>query len=161
MGPGTGRGAVTPSPWHWWILAGLLLVVEALTPGFVFLWLGAAAALTGIVCVALPGVGWEGQVAIFTVLALASVAAWFTWWRRRTPTDGDPALNRRAQSCVGQVAVLDTPLLTGRHARVRLRDTTWMAAGPDLPAGTPVRIVGARGTVLLVEPAAPHAGATP
>jgi membrane protein implicated in regulation of membrane protease activity len=33
--------------------------------------------------------------------------------------------------------------------------------GPELPAGTPVRIVGARGTVLPVELAAPRAGATP
>jgi membrane protein implicated in regulation of membrane protease activity len=98
---------------------------------------------------------------MFTVLSLASVAVWFTCWRRRAPGGGDPDLNRRAQASVGQVAVLDTPLLTGRHARVRLRDTTWMAAGPELPAGTAVRIVGARGTVLLVEPAAPDAGATP
>ena len=87
----------------------------------------AAAALTGIACLILPGVGWRGRSRPSPSLSLASVAAWFTWWRRRTPTGGDPALNRRAQSCVGQVAVLDTPLLTGRHARVRLRDTTWMA----------------------------------
>jgi membrane protein implicated in regulation of membrane protease activity len=151
---------VSPSPWHWWILAAVLLAVEALTPGFVFLWLGLSAALTGLARLAAPGLGWEGQLVVFTALALASVAAWFALYRRRAPA-GDPDLNRRAQACVGQVAVLDTPLVTGRHARVRLRDTTWMAAGPELPAGTPVRIVGARGTVLLVEPAPPGVGATP
>ena len=89
------------------------------------------------------------------------MAAWFALYHRRAPPRDAADLNRRAQACVGQVAVLDTPIVTGRHARVRLGDTTWTAAGPELPAGTPVRIVGARGTVLLVEPAPPGIGATP
>ena len=33
--------------WHWWALGGVLLIVEALVPGFVFLWLGVAASLVG------------------------------------------------------------------------------------------------------------------
>ena len=36
------------------------------------------------------------------------------------------------------------------HGRVRIGDSTWLAAGPDLPAGSRVRIVGARGALLLV-----------
>jgi hypothetical protein len=31
-------------------------------------------------------------------------------------------------------------------------DSVWIARGPDLPAGARVRIVGAKGTVLEVEP---------
>ena len=53
---------------------------------------------------------------------------------------------------VGSEAVLVGAIVNG-HGRVRLADTTWLADGPPLPAGTRVRIVGARGTLLIVEPA--------
>ena len=38
--------------WHWWILAGVLLIVELSSPVFVFLWLGFAAAAVGFLFVA-------------------------------------------------------------------------------------------------------------
>ena len=31
--------------WHWWALGGLLVIVEAFAPGYMFLWFGAAAGL--------------------------------------------------------------------------------------------------------------------
>ncbi len=31
-------------------------------------------------------------------------------------------------------------------------DTVWLVAGPDLPAGTRVRVTGAENTLLRVEP---------
>ena len=37
--------------------------------------------------------------------------------------------------------------------RVQIADAYWDVSGPELPAGTPVRIVGANGMVLVVEPA--------
>jgi membrane protein implicated in regulation of membrane protease activity len=35
---------------------------------------------------------------------------------------------------------------------VRIADTTWQVTGPDLPAGSAVRVVGSDGIVLSVEP---------
>ena len=36
--------------------------------------------------------------------------------------------------------------------RVHIEDSVWQVTGPDLPAGASVRIVGAKGPVLVVEP---------
>jgi membrane protein implicated in regulation of membrane protease activity len=146
--------------WHWWIIAGLCLVAEALTPGFVFLWLGVSAAVTGLLLAVAPDLGWRWQSLAFTFLSLASVALWLAWRRGRAPTK-DSGLNSRAEACVGRVAVLETPLGPGRHGRLRLGDTTWAATGPDLPTGTRVRIVAARGTILEVAAEDANSSAAP
>jgi membrane protein implicated in regulation of membrane protease activity len=143
---------VSVSFWHWWILAGLCLLVEALTPGFIFLWLGISAGMTGLVALLLPGLVWQWELLVFTAFSLASVPIWLRL-RRRGSTEGS-GLNRRAEACIGQLGILDGSLAQGRHGRVRLGDTTWSAIGPDLPAGARVRVVGADGNVLQVEPTA-------
>jgi inner membrane protein len=144
---------VSVSFWHWLILAGICLVIEALTPGFIFLWLGISAGLTGFVALLVPGLAWQWELLAFTAFALASVPIWLRL-RRRGTTEVAFGLNRRAEACVGQLGILDDSLAPGRHGRLRLGDTTWSASGPDLPAGARVRVVGADGTVLQVEPAA-------
>jgi inner membrane protein len=142
---------VSPAFWHWLALGGALLLLETLTPGFTFLWLALAASLTGALLWAAPALPWQAQLGSFALGAVASVGAWF-WWRRRQPDQAaDPVLNRRAQSYVGGQGVLAVAIGAG-HGRVRIADTTWPAAGPPLAEDTPVRIVGASGPVLLVEP---------
>lgn len=140
------------SGWAWLVLGGVLLLLEALTPGVAMLWLGASAGVVGLVTLAQPGLPWQAQLLLFAGCSLASVAAWLWYRRRHPPRDGDPALNRRAQSYVGAEAVLTAATGIG-HGRVRVADGSWLADGPPLPAGSRVRIVGARGAVLLVEPA--------
>ncbi len=44
------------------------------------------------------------------------------------------------------------------HGRVKIADSTWLADGPELAAGNRVRVVGARGPVLLVVPGGGRAG---
>ena len=71
---------------------------------------------------------------IFAAAAVASVAASF-YWRRRFPLrGGDPLLNNRALGYVGTEAELVGAIGPG-HGRVRIADSTWPAAGPELPAG--------------------------
>jgi membrane protein implicated in regulation of membrane protease activity len=49
----------------------------------------------------------------------------------------------------------------GGRGRVKIGDAFWTVQGPDLPAGTPVRVTGTDGEILHVEPevtpAAPQA----
>jgi membrane protein implicated in regulation of membrane protease activity len=151
---------VSPAPWHWLALGGALLVAEALTPGVAFLWLAlAAAAAAGLAWLASAS-GWQAQVLGFALAAVASAGCWSLWRRRWPARAADPGLNRRGKSYVGSRAVLVATIDTG-HGRVRVGDTTWAAAGPRLPEGTPVRIVGARGAVLLVAPRASAGAAAP
>ena len=143
---------MTVTFWHWLALAGGLLLLEMLTPGVVFLWLALAAALTGILLWLAPALGWEAQLLAFAILAVASVALSFRWWHHLPTAGGDPGLNRRALACIGTEAILEAPIGPG-HGRVRIADGTWPAAGPDLPAGARVRVVGVKGAALLVVPA--------
>ena len=147
-------GAVTFTSWHWLGLGALLLLLEVLTPGFVFIWLAVAAGLIGILLWLLPLLAWQVQLLAFAALAVLCVGAWFGWRRRMSAGQDAAGLNNRMQNYVGTEAMLVEPIGPG-HGRVRIGDSTWLAAGPDLPAGSRVRIVGARGALLLVAQADP------
>ena len=58
----------------------------------------------------------------------------------------------RSARLVGQRARLETAIADGRGS-LRIGDTLWQVTGPDLPAGTNVRISASDGIVLTVEPA--------
>lgn len=75
-------------------------------------------------------------------------------WLHRVSRDtcDEPQLNARGGKLIGRVVVLAQPIDAGR-GRVRLSDSWWSVEGPDLEAGTKVRIIGVRGAVLVVEEA--------
>src|SRR4029453_10282218 len=101
--------------WHWWILAAIFAGIEILAPGVFFIWLGAAAALTGLIALIIPGMGWEIEALIFAVLAVLSVVGWGHFPRRAKPRDAPPAtLNRRGDQMIGRPAVLSEPIQNGR-----------------------------------------------
>ena len=138
-------------PWAWFVVGLVLLALELVVPGGWFLWLGAAGIVTGLAAF-IPGVGWPLQVTIFGVLALAIVIGWTAFSRNRKPTSDRPLLNQRAETFVGHESQLDEPIVSG-YGRLKLGDTWWRIAGPDLAAGQRVRVVGADGALLKVEAA--------
>lgn len=140
------------SPWSWFAFGGALLIVEAFAPGFVFLWLGVAAALVGVVVLFAPELGWQAQAAVFALATLASVGSWVFWRRRHPATTDLPDLNRRARGHIGRVYKVVEPIRDG-HGRVRVGDGTWSVRGPDLPVGARVRVIAVEDTILMVEPA--------
>jgi membrane protein implicated in regulation of membrane protease activity len=138
--------------WHWMAFGLLLAAVETVVPGAFFLWLGIAAIVTGFVKLVIPGMGWEGQFSVFAVFAVVSTILWLVWWRRR-PIDTDkPELNLRGEQMVGRVVTLDEALVNGEGS-AKFGDTVWRVRGAEYVKGTRVKVVGAEGTVLLVEKA--------
>jgi membrane protein implicated in regulation of membrane protease activity len=132
----------TNAPWSW-------IIAELVVPGGILLWMGISGIAVGIAVLLWP-IAWPLQWLIFGVLSLVTIFAWVRFARSRpTPTDR-PYLNRRAEQYLGQEALLDQPIAQG-FGRITLGDTVWRVAGPDLPAGTRVRVVGADGNVLRVE----------
>ena len=140
------------SPWHWLTVGVVLAVIEVFAPGFFFLWLGIGAALTAAISWLAPSLPWQAQVLAFAALALVSVLGWFAWRRRMAGRTPKSRLNRRAAQQLGAVGLL-VEALEGGRGRVRLGDTTWPVTGPDLPAGTHVRIARVDNDQLIVEPA--------
>lgn len=137
-------------PWSW-IVAGLvLLALELVLPGGFLLWMGIAGILTGILTLFQP-LAWPVQWLIFGVLSLVSILIWLRLTRNRSSQTDRPLLNQRTDHFIGQEAVLDQPIVDG-FGRLTLGDTKWRISGPDLPAGQRVRIVGADGAVLRIEP---------
>ena len=135
--------------WHWWVLALILLALEVAAPGTFFLWLAIAAGVLGVIVLILPDLYWQVQVLLFAVLGVAAVGAWRLYAKRLPQSSDDPTLNRRGEQYVGQVFHLTEAIVDGR-GRMKVADTMWRVAGPDLPAGAKVRVVGVEGTVLRV-----------
>lgn len=139
--------------WYWWALAAVLLVFEMTLPGVVFLFLAIGAAASGVVLLVVPETSIEWQLTVFAVFAAASALALRPIFRRlQQSRTGEAALNARGKSMVGRTIVLDQPILGGR-GRVKLGDGSWSVTGPDMAAGSRVRVAAVDGTELRVEPA--------
>jgi len=136
----------------WAAVALLLMAAETMAPGAFMLWLGFAAAAVFVGVLLVPGIPVLAQVVAFVALGFISIQIYRTWFRSREPQSDRPALNRRAEALVGRVVPLESAIAGGR-GRVQIADAYWDVAGPDLPAGAQVRIVGADGMTLLVEAA--------
>ncbi len=140
-------------PWAWWVLAAVLAGVEILVPGTFFIWFAAAAAVVGVVALVVD-IGWQAEVLVFIVVAVASVLLGRRFYGRRGETEAEEVdLNDRARRQIGRTGLLDQPIAEG-IGRVRLDDTLWRVEGPELPAGSRVKVVGVRAGRLVVEAAA-------
>ncbi|PBB26212.1 MULTISPECIES: NfeD family protein [unclassified Mesorhizobium] len=137
-------------PWNWMVLGFVLLVVEVIAPGFFMLWIGIAALIIGAASLLIWDAAiWSWQVQVLAFLALSLVSAFVgkkLMGGRDQPTD-QPLLNRRGAQMVGRMATLAEPIKDGR-GRIKLGDTLWRVSGPDLPAGTQVRVTSAADTDL-------------
>ncbi|MGK9166231.1 NfeD family protein [Inquilinus limosus] len=138
-----------PEFWWWWIAGVVLLILEVMVPATFFLWLAISAGVVGLLSWLLP-LGWEAQVLIFAVLSVAAVVVWRVYLKPRAEVSDQPTLNRRGEQYIGRVVTLTEPIVNG-VGRIRIADNTWGVEGPDLPAGTRIRIVAVVGTRFRVE----------
>lgn len=136
----------------WAALALVLFAAETMAPGAFMLWLGFAAVVVFLGVLLIPDIPVLAQVAAFIVLSFVSIQVYRKYFRGRERQSDQPALNRRAAALVGRVVPLEQGIVQG-HGRVQIADAYWDVAGPDLPTGATVRIVGAEGMTLQVEPA--------
>ena len=141
--------------WPWWALGGLLVIVEAFAPGYMFLWFGGAAGLVGLLLVIWPGLGFSFQLLIYACLLILGAFGW-RWYQRVRPVVTDqPDLNRRGAQYVGRRFGLVAPIVNGR-GRIKVGDSSWAVAGPELPAGRIVEVTGVEGALLQVRAASPQ-----
>lgn len=136
--------------WGWLSLAAITAGLEIVMPGAFMLWLSAAALATAL-SVAVFGFAWGWQLVAFALFAVAAILGSLRWKTRNPITSDDPALNRRGMRMIGETVVVVAPIIGGQ-GRVKLGDGEWIARGPDAPLGARMRITGADGSILNVEP---------
>ncbi len=138
--------------WTWFIAAVLLLIFEIAAPGIFFIWISVAAAVNGLIVLAVPDLAPAAQGLVFAALAVVSTVLGRRYFGYHDDEDAAASgLNLGGTAHVGRIVTVTRDIRMG-EGRVRLNDTEWLARGPDAPAGAVVRIVGADGPVLVVEP---------
>jgi inner membrane protein len=140
------------TPWHWLVVAILLVILELLSPAAFFMWLAVAAVLVAILLGAVPTLAWQLQLVLFAVISVLSVIVGRRFLSRWSIPSDEPTLNRRGHQYVGRVFTLEQPVVNGL-GKIRVDDSTWKVAGADCPAGTRVRVTGVDGVVLVITPA--------
>lgn len=136
----------------WGALALVLFAAEALAPGAFMLWIGIGAAAVFVLVAVFADIPLLWQVVAFVVLSVVSIQCYRRWGRSHDRQSDQPLLNRRAEQLIGRVVVLDQAIVAGK-GRGKIDDAFWVVAGPDLPAGSPVRVVAVEGMTLKVQPA--------
>ena len=135
---------------HWLGVAAILLILEMFAPGAFMLWIGFAALAATIVAFLLPSLSWQIQLILFAGFCVASIFIWKRFWPLKDQATDQPTLNQRSEQYVGRVFTLSDAINNG-VGKIVVDDTQWKVYGPNLPTETNVRVVGTKGTVLLVE----------
>ncbi|MEM8853838.1 MAG: NfeD family protein [Pseudomonadota bacterium] len=138
-------------PYAWFIVGAVFLIAEVILPGVSLIWFGAAASATGALVLVYP-LGWEAQMIAFLGFAAVSVLVG-RWIAARAVDDDADNVNRGVQSMIGRELTLAKAIENG-YGHARFGDSLWRVAGPDLPAGTKVRVVGVEASTLIVAPSA-------
>jgi len=135
-------------PWSWFVLGLILLGLEIMAPGTIFLWFGLSALVVGVLSLVFD-FAWQGDVALFLALSLISLLVGRRLMRRMASETGDPGLNQRGSRYIGREFTLAAPLSEGA-GNLSIDDTIWRITGPDLPAGTKVKVEAIDGARLVV-----------
>ena len=136
----------------WGCLALGLIALEVLAPGVFMLWLGVAAGVVLVLVLALPGkLSWLWQAVAFAVISVALIPLYRHFLGKNDAPSDSPLLNKRSGQLIGHVFPLESAIVSGR-GRIKVGDALWTVTGPELPAGTRVRVTGADAMTLEVVP---------
>jgi len=136
--------------WHWWILGVGLIILEVFAPGAIFLWMGIAAGLVGVMLMFFPDISWQIQFIIFSILSVASIVVWH-YYLKKNPTQTDqPTLNKRGHQYIGRTFTLEEAIVNN-VGKIKVDDSTWKVEGEDCEIGTQIKVVDVDGVVLLVK----------
>ncbi|WP_068824990.1 NfeD family protein [Pseudomonas sp. BMS12] len=137
--------------WDWLAFAAVLLILEVFGAGGYLLWIGMAAAGVGVLTYLFPELPWAWQFLVFALLSVLTAVFWWQRQRSASKLSDVPGLNNRGSELIGRSFVLHEAIVGGR-GKIKAGDSLWLVSGPDLPAGSSVRVTGQDGVILKVEP---------
>lgn len=136
--------------WHWWVFAIILVVLEIFSPAAFFIWMGAAAGVTGAALFVMPDMSWEMQFILFSIASIAAILLGRTFFNRKEINIDDPTVTQLESSLIGKVYEVEQAIHNG-SGRVKVGESTWKASGPDCDIGASVRVIKVDGAELIVE----------
>jgi membrane protein implicated in regulation of membrane protease activity len=135
--------------WFWWIVAGVLLLLELMTPGVFAMWLALAAASVGITDYFVD-LSWQLELLVFAGFSLVYVYLARPWYSKSKLQNSDqPNLNQRIYAFVGKSFVLTEPIVNGQ-GKLDIEGTRWDVLGPNLARGVMVKVTAVEGMKLRV-----------
>ncbi len=133
----------------WAVVALVLIGLETLAPGILFLWLGFAAAGVFLLLVLGFPVPLLAQILVFVILSFVSVGIYWRYFRKASQSTDQPLLNRKQEQLIGRILVLESAIVNG-NGRVQIGDAYWQVQGPDAPQGSRVTVIAVDDGILKV-----------
>jgi inner membrane protein len=139
------------NPWLWAVGSLAVAYAELHCPGCYLIWIAAGGTVTALASFMFD-VSLTTQIVIFLLSCSVTCICGNLVYRRFVPSNvTQHALNQKNLDMVGARGIVAVSIQNGR-GKVKLGDTVWLAEGPNLQEGTPVMVIGMRGTVVTVSP---------
>lgn len=134
-----------------WIgIAIFLTILEIIAGGsFFLLWIAFSALFVGILQWLMPSLPWEAQCLIFSIVSLTSITLWRQYLKNKPKHSENMDLNQGTEKFLGKIFTLVEPISNG-IGKVKIADSVWQVAGPDLKTGMKVKVVAVDGVLLKV-----------
>ncbi|MDH3326544.1 MAG: NfeD family protein [Gammaproteobacteria bacterium] len=135
--------------WHWWALALIFVVVEALLLSGAFAAFAAAGLIAGSALYFYPELDWKLQLVIFatsTAILFFLIRVLFSDWLNQNAED-----NASTSEMIGKEFVLKLPIQNG-FGEIEIDGKNWAIKGADQKTGTTVKVIGVDSYFLSVYP---------
>ena len=138
--------------WGWMSFGLILMILELFIPGTFIIWFGFGAVLTGLMC-GIFTLSLSAQLGFFVLFSAISVIFGFFVYRKIFGANKTKGTQDQvgAHRLIGQFFKVVEPIVEGT-GKVAVGDTVWLAkSDKDIAKGKMVKVVDAKGTVLIVE----------
>jgi inner membrane protein len=136
----------------WWAIFGLLLIFsELLLPGVILMFFGFGALVTALVAWVTPA-SLNLQIIVFSVASVASLVLMRKYLKKMFSGRAAVADSVMQDGVIGQRAVVEEAIESGRAGKVKLHGAAWSAESDEnLEVGAVVEVIEQKSLVLIVK----------
>ena len=138
--------------WHWAVGGIVLIIAELAVPSFVLIWFGLGALVVAL-AVAVAAIGFTAQLALWLIVSLVLVAAWFKVFK---PNMHKTRVGMADANVIGEIGMLVHDVAPFAKGEVRFQkpilgaDVWECIADESIKSGERVRVVAVEGSFLKV-----------
>lgn len=135
--------------WHWWILMGILLIIEIFTLTMFFLFFAISALLLGVIMWFYPELPINWQLLFAGIFALSSMLlGYYALKKRKQKSNIELDVNDRLGRYIGKIVVITQRSHSG-VAKAKIGDTEWRVLVEDAKVGDEVEILETKSTSFI------------